>query len=118
MKKPTKEIKILFRQHEHSYTIYYCLFCKEAVMQFVVRCPTPVWNYYLPIDLCYHASKPQYKGQCSTPCSLLKPDTNCYYAGSSTGANELWSKFVITGDEDIIWNERVSLYKAKLPENQ
>lgn len=84
-------------------TILYVLEADIASMTFNVRCPSEEWNYWVPFGIDYHADKPQYEGHEVIPCSH-RPAGLCYADGSSLAAEELWDKFVVDLDEEVIWN--------------
>jgi hypothetical protein len=60
------------------------------------------YNPFKPIgvDIGYHAPTPQYEGQTSMKCDVL--DGECYYDGTSLGAEEFMSTF-LAGGSDAVW---------------
>jgi hypothetical protein len=99
----TKEIKVEFEPDEQAFYLWYYLHGPKATIQFMVRCPSPEWHYYLPIDLGFHADSPTYEQE-PIECEV-RPSGQCFYDGSSLAAQDLWAAFTPTGDEAIIWNK-------------
>lgn len=107
-----QEIKTYFSKSERCLYITYLLIGDIATISFGVRCPSPKWNYYLPIGVDYHADALQYDEQAHGKCDY-RASGKCYCDGSSLMAQSLWKRFTKSGEEQVIWDKLTEFYKQR-----
>lgn len=113
----------------HGLEIRFLVVGEEGAVQFLLYTgwppepkTGPQHSGRVPADLGYHARTPQYEGQSSMgPCGFLEGD-ECYYDGTSLGADEPFRILCNDGDE-ALWAFLEAEYRARFrkgehPESQ
>ncbi len=94
---------------KHGMSIRFLVHGEEGTVQFVMYTGWyPTESSYLssemglvmPVDLGYHAVKPQYEGQSSMECQYL-PGGKCYYDGSGLKAEVAYKTLINAGENDL-----------------
>jgi hypothetical protein len=73
----------------------------------------------LPSDVGLHCDTPQYPDQESlTSNCQFRNNKPCYYDGSSLAAVDLWAKFILTNDENVIWTRLERIVNNHTQQNE